>query len=490
MADARLDMEVNLTGVSEVVRGLDSVADSTAKIRRVATPTTGGIKNLSKALGATQKAASSANLAFAGFGNLLRGNLVSGFSQLASSAKLAWSAIGSIGTGAAATVGVVAAAVAANGIAILSMYRTWMRAHTEADRFLKAQSGADRANAGVDASAASAGQVPPRDPIDRAVAEADIRAIRGELASAWKDLDEKTHQLRQYNQWKAEKEFTGYSPEDLKNKEHGDIQFQADFDAAKKRVDDLAEAERKIVEMRHNTALETARIEREQTELRNDEIRKRHQAEFDAEKTASAAEYQYKLSQMSKEDRLKAEQIALDTLSKKEQTPEVRLAIVEQKMRVDVAREELRVEKERQAAEEKADATARKRLSDQQKAYQLAQKEREAAAAASEKEARQQIIAENLAIEGHTRTDGFAGPEAPDGFLLKKKSRFKRLGRQGAGDNVTDRFNADRMRRFAAQGIDLVHTTKMGRPDIGADGKANPTERTNVLLEKLIEKLS
>ena len=46
------------------------------------------------------------------------------------------------------------------------------------------------------------------------------------------------------------------------------------------------------------------------------------------------------------------------------------------------------------------------------------------------------------------------------------------------------------MRRFAAQGIDLVHTTKMGRPDIGADGKANPTERTNVLLEKLIEKLS
>ncbi len=106
-------------------------------------------------------------------------------------------------------------------------------------------------------------------------------------------------------------------------------------------------------------------------------------------------------------------------------------------------------------------------------------------AAAADEADRQRKIEEHRAIEGHTRTDGFVGAEAPEGFLLKEKSRFKRLGRQGAGNNVTDRFNADRMRRFAAGGVDLAHTTKMGRPDIGPDGKANPAERTNKLLEDI-----
>lgn len=426
---------------------------SSSEMRQALASASSESGNLHGSLIALAKGASSTRLALAGVGNVLKGNVVAGFAQLSSAAKAASATMSGIGSATAASSAIVLGAAAANILAITAMYRTWKAEATSAGRWAAAQAGAKEASAQVGRQAEEA-STPFRGDLERAAEESDTAATGRDLARAKANLDEKKKQLDEFFKWKAEREFRGYGKGEKEQAVSAEAQFRAEFAIAGDWVKAAAEADEKAKQGKRKAYEAMIAADKEYTEKLNEEVRRRQAEKREAEGKAAEAEYDYKLGKMTPTERLAAEEVKLKTLTGREQTPENRLAVVEQQKRVDSAKELVAAEEKLAAAVKATEDAKRKALKADWEEYAFSKK--------SAAEQLSDINKKIAALSAGPRTTETQGQMLD---LLKKRDAIQAQmdnGEEVEADSVDGDPTPARRRRIGMGGSRATGRRRMG----------------------------
>jgi len=451
MSDAKLDLEVVIEGTGAAARGLDGVADSSGRIGRAAGGVAPEVGKLSSAVNGLTRGASAANAAQSTMAQAMAGNFVGAFRSATVAVKGLWTAMLSNPlTAILAIVGAVVAGVVAYVSHVKAAAAEARKAYRETRDFeenVKRVRGTDAKSKNIAfiTEAEGSGDVAglERERANRA-AEADRLETRAReaqrKASAMKNGNEKSEAEAE-----AQRIFDMFS---------ATVEVLNEYDAAIARIKNkTAEPDGTVGAILGTTA--TANLtEFESPESDSSDDIRRAELELGRKKAIDKESDPVKKLQMQRKY----------LLEDSESESGVRRIAIEEKI-YDLEKR-ITAERERQVEQAKDDAKAR------------------AESANAEADAAKAAAAERRAIEGHNKTEAFGGVQVPDGWKVVENSRRRTL----AGGRAAQWFAGRNDERKALLGA--THTTEMGRPDIGADGKTNPAERTNQLLEQVVERLA
>lgn len=500
MNEARLELEIEIDGTDKVARGLDHVARSADKVKDMA-EFHGGMSQSAEAgnklqatLRGVAQGMTSFRMAASGIGSILRGNVITGFSQLASSARLAWGVVTGLG-------GAVAAVVAGGvGIGVLAAnFREIYLADKNRGKRLAAAGDAvagdkwsfDKAVAeagGKDADSAFYKKV------EGIAASGDRNVAVLELSAQQSILDEKKRQYAQFQQWKQEHEFLGWTKQTKSDRDSAEKQFTEEAQQAAARVKLLEDT---LKEINHNNALAYAadiQAAREAAKKKEQVVSDEIAAAKARLESIGAQASEYSVSKMSPTDRLAYEKKRLSGLEGKANPTLDDLALLTpQRQRVDAAQALVDAENERTAILERQKKLEEDLLQKQREAERelvasdAAARDRAAAdAAASAEEDRRRNAAARAALNGERNLGDSFGVEVPDGWKIVDGGRKRRTL---AGGRASQWF-AQRNKDIATASGGAFVTTEMGRPMMDTSGANKGVDRTNALLESIEKKLS
>ena len=449
MADARLDLEVVIEGTGAAARGLDGVADSSGRIGRAAGGVAPEVGKLSSAVNGLTRGASAANAAQSAMAQFMAGNFVGAFRSATVAVRGLWTAMWSNPL----TAIMAGIALAASAVVL------WSNRAKKA-----AEEAAEKAKEHLD--------------ILR-----QIKEIKGE--------DPASIRLREVEKYASNPAMVDFG---IENEQSKVDYWSAQAESASKAVSvNTDKGKRESLESFRDFALAQLKESQDVLDAWKEAKKNISEAKQLEKETKSEAKPDARETPLERLIRLQLEDIAeraarrdLDRRKSidKESDPIRKLQMQRKYLLQDMESESDGVK--RIAIEEKI-YELEKRISEErlrQREQSAEDAKARADAAKAEADAAKAKAAELRAIAGEKNHGDQWGPDVAEGWkIADKKRRTLASGRAGQW------FGERNKERLALQGVSLSRTTEMGRPDIGADGKTNPAERTNQLLEKVVERL-
>lgn len=439
MADARLDLEVVIDGADKAAKGLDDVSDSSNALRKASAVAGSDTDNLSAAFNGLTRGASAANAAQSAMAQLMAGNFVGAFKAATVAVRGLWTAMISN------PYTLVAAAIAT----AISSLVLWKR---HVDEVKRAQDEAARSMRNfVDDLNRSRG-AGPLDFLSRQISDAEQSGDVNALVDA-RDAQAKKEETLFNRARILGASVAGGNEEDRSRAEEARRSWQDAKDAL-----DMYNA---AIARMQERSLSAPAPGAEAGDSASGSGGGSGEVDEWAGWRARFKDYvrEKKLAQISDPmQRLKAELKLLE----KDLADQTGSDVDSATRRLDLREKILNVE--RQIAAEQSRGAPRD------------------SAARNDSAARR--AADLRSIAGEKNLGDQWGPEVADGWKISEKRR-----RTLAGGRAGQWFGERNKERLALQGVGLSRTTEMWRPDIGADGKTNPAERTNQLLEKVVERL-
>lgn len=401
MAEGRVDLEIKLHGAKEASRGLDDVGDSTEKVRKKTKAAAADVGGFSGAIDSLSKSAGAANSAQAALAQAMSGNFVGAFRSAMGAVKSLWAtmwsnpltailnALALVGSGLvmwmnrAKKAAEDAAAKAREHLDVVRQIEQIVGKDSLTIKMRDIQAAADRG----DAEAVELGLSLQQQNVDAAekyALEKALAARENKNKKLQKKLDEERDAAVKMledaqlllNEWENAKRQIEQKKEEVSGEAAGmgitmpNIEFdnessadalrraELDFER-KKKVDAESDPIKKLEMQREFLRMDTEgegdelkrlKLEEQIYEIDKQITREREkQAQF-AQKVKDDIR-EYKLSQMSAQERLETEQGRLAGLEgKKNKTAKDYAAILAQRKRVDAAQKIVDSENERAAA--------------------------------------------------------------------------------------------------------------------------------------------